>query len=305
MYNLITEGVCGMENNLVENFLGFLQNDKKLSDNTLQSYNRDIKLYCNYLTENNLDMINTDSQEIKEYLENLKEKGKAVSTVSRNLASLRSFYQYLHRTKVISEDPTLDIESPKIERKPPKVLTSEQVELLLEQPKCVDLKGYRDKAMLELVYATGIRVTELISLNINDINLEENYIKCVGKSKERIIPIGSLAVNALREYIEKSRNILLKDENDKALFVNINGQRLTRQGFWKIIKQYKTQANIDVDITPHTLRHSFAVHLLENGAELRAIQEMLGHSDISSTQVYAQIGQNRIKDVYMKSHPRA
>ena len=272
MYNLITEGVCGMENNLVENFLGFLQNDKKLSDNTLQSYNRDIKLYCNYLTENNLDMINTDSQEIKEYLENLKEKGKAVSTVSRNLASLRSFYQYLHRTKVISEDPTLDIESPKIERKPPKVLTSEQVELLLEQPKCVDLKGYRDKAMLELVYATGIRVTELISLNINDINLEENYIKCVGKSKERIIPIGSLAVNALREYIEKSRNILLKDENDKALFVNINGQRLTRQGFWKIIKQYKTQANIDVDITPHTLRHSFAVHLLENGAELRAIQ---------------------------------
>ena len=159
--------------------------------------------------------------------------------------------------------------------------------------------------MLELVYATGIRVTELISLNVEDINLENGYIKCSNKSKERIIPIGTLAVNALKEYIEKSRNILLKDENDQALFVNVNGHRLTRQGFWKIIKQYKTQANIDVDITPHTLRHSFAVHLLENGAELRAIQEMLGHSDISSTQVYAQIGQNRIKDVYMKSHPRA
>ena len=294
-----------MEKNLVESFLDFLQKDKKLSDNTLQSYNRDIKLYYNYLEAHNLDVVKTDESELNTYLDSLKENGKAVSTVSRNLASLRSFYQYLCRTKVITEDPTINLESPKIERKLPKVLTSEQVELLLEQPKCVDLKGYRDKAMLELVYATGIRVTELISLNVEDINLENGYIKCSNKSKERIIPIGTLAVNALKEYIEKSRNILLKDENDQALFVNVNGHRLTRQGFWKIIKQYKTQANIDVDITPHTLRHSFAVHLLENGAELRAIQEMLGHSDISSTQVYAQIGQNRIKDVYMKSHPRA
>ncbi len=294
-----------MEKNLVDNFLDFLQKDKKLSDNTLQSYNRDIKLYCNYLDAHNMDAVKANEEELNTYLDSLKENGKAVSTVSRNLASLRSFYQYLHRTKVISDDPTLNLESPKIERKLPKVLSSEQVELLLEQPKCVDLKGYRDKAMLELVYATGIRVTELISLNMSDIDLENGYIKCVGKNKERVIPIGSLAVNALKEYVDKSRSILLKDENDQALFVNINGHRLTRQGFWKIIKQYKTQANIDIDITPHTLRHSFAVHLLENGAELRAIQEMLGHSDISSTQVYAQIEQNRIKDVYMKSHPRA
>ena len=294
-----------MEKNLVESFLDFLQKDKKISDNTLQSYNRDIKLYCNYLDNNNLDPVKTTEEDLADYLASLKENGKAVSTVSRNLASLRSFYQYLYRTKVVPEDPNINLESPKIERKLPKVLSSEQVELLLEQPKCVDLKGYRDKAMLELVYATGIRVTELISLNIADINLESGYIKCAGKTKERIIPIGTLAVNALKEYVEKSRNILLKDENDQALFVNVNGHRLTRQGFWKIIKQYKTQANIDIDITPHTLRHSFAVHLLENGAELRAIQEMLGHSDISSTQVYAQIGQNRIKDVYMKSHPRA
>ncbi|MBQ9280261.1 MAG: site-specific tyrosine recombinase XerD [Clostridia bacterium] len=294
-----------MEKVLVENFLDFLQKDKKLSDNTLQSYNRDIKLYCNYLDAHNIDPVKTSEEELNTYLTSLKENGKAVSTVSRNLASLRSFYQYLYRTRVISEDPTLNLESPKIERKLPKVLTSEQVELLLEQPKCVDLKGYRDKAMLELVYATGIRVTELISLNVDDINLESGYIKCVGKNKERVIPIGSLAINALKEYMDKSRNVMLKDENDQALFVNVNGHRLTRQGFWKIIKQYKTQANIDVDITPHTLRHSFAVHLLENGAELRAIQEMLGHSDISSTQMYAQIGQNRIKDVYMKSHPRA
>lgn len=294
-----------MGKNLVDNFLDFLQKDKKLSDNTLQSYNRDIKLYCNYLDAHNMDVVKANEEELSTYLDSLKENGKAVSTVSRNLASLRSFYQYLHRTKVISDDPTLNLESPKIERKLPKVLSSEQVELLLEQPKCVDLKGYRDKAMLELVYATGIRVTELISLNMSDIDLENGYIKCIGKNKERVIPIGSLAVNALKEYVDKSRSILLKDENDQALFVNVNGHRLTRQGFWKIIKQYKTQANIDVDITPHTLRHSFAVHLLENGAELRAIQEMLGHSDISSTQVYAQIEQNRIKDVYMKSHPRA
>lgn len=294
-----------MENNLVENFLDFLQKDKKLSDNTLQSYNRDIKLYCNYLDNHHMDMVKTDENEIKSYLDNLKENGKAVSTVSRNLASLRSFYQYLHRTKVINDDPTLNLESPKIERRPPTVLSSEQVELLLEQPKCVDLKGYRDKAMLELVYATGIRVTELISLNIEDINLEGGYIKCSNRTKQRVIPIGSLAVNALKDYMDKSRSVLLKDENDPALFVNVNGQRLTRQGFWKIIKQYKAQANIDVDITPHTLRHSFAVHLLQNGAELRAIQEMLGHSDISSTQVYAQMEQNRIKDVYMKAHPRA
>ncbi len=294
-----------MEKRLVENFLDFLQKDKKLSDNTLQSYNRDIKLYCNYLEANGLDPIKTDEADLNTYLKSLKDNGRAVSTVSRNLASLRSFYQFLYRSKVISEDPTVNLESPKIERKLPKVLSSEQVELLLEQPKCVDLKGYRDKAMLELVYATGIRVTELISLNLSDINLESGYIRCAGKNKERIIPIGSLAVDALKDYIEKSRSILIKDDGSQALFVNVNGHRLTRQGFWKIIKQYKEQANIDVDITPHTLRHSFAVHLLENGAELRAIQEMLGHSDISSTQVYAQIEQNRIKDVYMKSHPRA
>ena len=294
-----------MDNNLVENFLDFLQKDKKLSDNTLQSYNRDIKLYGNYLENNNLDMLKTDEESIKTYLDSLKENGKAVSTVSRNLASLRSFYQYLYKTKCVTEDPTVNLESPKIERKPPKILSAEQVELLLEQPKCVDLKGYRDKAMLELVYATGIRVTELISLNIDDINLESGYIKCSNRTKQRVIPIGNLAVTALKDYIDKSREVLLKSDEDTALFVNMNGQRLTRQGFWKIIKQYKTQANIDVDITPHTLRHSFAVHLLENGAELRAIQEMLGHSDISSTQVYAQIEQNRIKDVYMKTHPRA
>ena len=294
-----------MNNNLVENFLDFLQNDKKLSDNTLQSYNRDIKLYGSYLDSHSLNAVDCNEDSIKEYFGELKSEGKADSTISRNVASLRSFYQYLYKNKFISEDPTTHLESPKITRKPPKILSTEQVELLLSQPKCVDLKGYRDKAMLELVYATGIRVTELISLNIDDIDLENNSIKCSTRNKERVIPIGSLANNALSEYITKARKSMLKDDNDTALFVNVNGKRLTRQGFWKIIKQYKSQADIDVDITPHTLRHSFAMHLLENGAELRAIQEMLGHSDISSTQVYAQMEQDRIKTMYMKSHPRA
>ena len=294
-----------MNNNLVENFLDFLQNDKKLSDNTLQSYNRDIKLYGSYLDSHNLNALNCNEDSIKEYFDELKVEGKADSTISRNIASLRSFYQYLYKNKVVSEDPTTHLESPKITRKPPKVLSTEQVELLLNQPKCVDLKGYRDKAMLELVYATGIRVTELISLNIDDIDLENSSIKTSTRGKDRIIPIGTLANSALTEYLTKARKSMLKDDNDNALFVNVNGKRLTRQGFWKIIKQYKNQADIDVDITPHTLRHSFAMHLLENGAELRAIQEMLGHSDISSTQVYAQMEQDRIKTMYMKSHPRA
>ena len=294
-----------MNNSLVENFLDFLQNDKKLSDNTLQSYNRDIKLYGSYLDSHNLNAVDCNEDSIKEYFSELKNEGKADSTISRNLASLRSFYQYLYKNKVVTEDPTTNLESPKITRKPPKILSTEQVELLLNQPKCVDLKGYRDKAMLELVYATGIRVTELISLNLDDIDLESSSIKCATRGKERVIPIGSLANNALSEYLTKARKSMLKDDNDNALFVNVNGKRLTRQGFWKIIKQYKNQADIDVDITPHTLRHSFAMHLLENGAELRAIQEMLGHSDISSTQVYAQMEQDRIKTMYMKSHPRA
>jgi len=176
---------------------------------------------------------------------------------------------------------------------------------LLEQPKCDDLKGYRDKAMLELLYATGIRVSELICLNVSDVNLDMGFIRCNKGNKERMVPIGSASIQALNEYLTKSRNLLIQRSDEKALFVNVNGKRLTRQGFWKIIKQYKNQAKINKDITPHTLRHSFAAHLLENGADLKSLQEMLGHSDISSTQVYAQIAKNRIREVYKKTHPRA
>ncbi len=291
---------------LVLKFLTFLEKDKRLSLNTLQSYRRDIEQYITYLNDIKIQNIsNTNKTTVIAYLLHLQKKGRATSTISRNLASIRSFYQYLTKNGVIGSDPTEELESPKVEKKLPQILSTKEVELLLDQPKCDDLKGFRDKAMLELLYATGIRVSELICLDVADVNLDMGFIKCNKGSRERMIPIGSLSIQALNEYLAKSRNLLIQRSDEKALFVNVNGKRLTRQGFWKIIKQYKNQAKINKDITPHTLRHSFAAHLLENGADLRSIQEMLGHSDISSTQVYAQIAKNRIKEVYKKTHPRA
>ena len=286
-------------------FLEFLQKDKKLSNNTLQSYKRDITQYESYINEENLQYLKVTKDDIKKYLENLKNIGKKTSTISRNLASIRSFYQYLVRTKKIKEDPTEGIQSPKVEKRVPSVLSSKEVELLLEQPKAVDLRGIRDKAMLEFAYATGMRVTEIINLNIEDVNLKEGYVSCTNANKQRNIPLGAISINALKEYIKKARPYLIKSEDEKSLFVNINGKRLTRQGFWKIVKFYKEQAHIDKDITPHVLRHSFATHLLQNGADLKAIQVMLGHSDISSTQVYMQFQDEGLKNIYKKAHPRA
>ncbi|CDC31531.1 tyrosine recombinase XerC 1 [Clostridium sp. CAG:508] len=289
----------------VKLFLEFLQNEKKLSDNTLQSYKRDIIQYQNYLEENGINYAKVSKEDIKAYLNYLKQIGKKPSTISRNLASIRSFYQFSIRNKKIKNDPTEDVQSPKIEKRVPSVLTAQEVELLLEQPKDVDLKGTRDKAMLEFAYATGMRVTEIINLNIEDVNLEGEYVICRVGSKQRNIPLGSLSLKALKEYIDEARPILIRNEKEKALFVNVNGQRLTRQGFWKIVKYYKEQAHITKDITPHVLRHSFATHLLQNGADLKAIQTMLGHSDISSTQVYMQFQDPGLKDIYQKAHPRA
>jgi len=289
----------------IKNFLEFIENDKKASQNTLQSYRRDIMQYSNYVEENKINFLKVDEEDIKEYLKYMNEIGKKNSTISRSLASIRSFYQYLFRIKKIKKDPTEGIQSPKIEKKVPSVLTSQEVELLLEQPKNVDLKGIRDKAMLEFAYATGMKVTEIISLGVEDVNLEEGYVTCKNKDKSRNIPLGSLSLEALKDYIENSRNILIKDETITALFVNTNGQRLTRQGFWKIVKYYKDQAHITKDITPHILRHSFASHLFQNGADLKAIQTMLGHSDISSTQIYMQFQDETIQNIYKKAHPRA
>ena len=289
----------------INNFLEFLQKDKKLTDNTLQSYKRDINQYEEYINKKQLDYSKADETTIKNYLDYLQENGKKTSTVSRNLASIRSFYQYEVRVKDINEDPTANVQSPKIEKRIPNVLSTKEVELLLEQPTDTDLKGIRDKAMLEFAYATGMRVTEIISLNIEDVDLKEGTVMCKNGSRTRTIPLGKMSLDALKEYIEDARNILVKTEKEQALFVNLNGRRLTRQGFWKIIKYYKEQAHIEKDITPHVLRHSFATHLLQNGADLKSIQMMLGHSDISSTQVYMQFQNDGLNDVYKKTHPRA
>lgn len=286
-------------------FFGFLENDKKVSNNTLQSYKRDLKQFEKYIEENGKDYSKITVEEIKTYIKYMQEIGKKPSTISRGLASIRSFYQYEVKNKTVKEDPTEGVQSPKIEKRVPNVLTSNEVALLLEQPKNIDLKGTRDKAMLEFAYATGMRVTEIISLNIDDIDLGKGYATCRTGKKERTVPIGNMSLKALKDYVQNARNIIIKDESEKALFVNINGQRLTRQGFWKIIKYYKEQAHIEKDITPHVLRHSFATHLLQNGADLKSIQTMLGHSDILSTQIYMQFQDETLKNIYRKAHPRA
>ena len=289
----------------INNFLQFIQNDKKASENTLQSYRRDIVQYQKYIEDNKINYIKVSTDEVLNYLNYMKELGKKSSTISRSLASIRAFYQYLLRNKKIKKDPTEGIQSPKIDKRVPTVLSAQEVELLLEQPKSVDLKGIRDKAMLEFAYATGMKVTEIISLNIDDVNLEEGFVSCKNGEKQRNIPLGNLSKEALKDYIENARPILIRDDNVTALFVNTNGHRLTRQGFWKIIKYYKEQAHITKDITPHVLRHSFATHLLQNGADLKSIQLMLGHSDISSTQVYMQFQDESLQNIYKKAHPRA
>ena len=286
-------------------FFGFLENEKKVSANTLQSYKRDLKQFEKYVEENGEDYSKLTDEGIKEYIKHMQEIGKKPSTISRGLASIRSFYQYETKNKAVENDPTEGIQSPKIEKRVPSVLTSNEVALLLEQPKNVDLKGTRDKAMLEFAYATGMRVTEIISLNVEDVNLETGYATCRNGKKERTVPIGDMSLKALKDYVLNARPTMIKNENEKALFVNVNGQRLTRQGFWKIIKYYKEQAHIEKDITPHVLRHSFATHLLQNGADLKSIQTMLGHSDILSTQIYMQFQDESLKNIYKKAHPRA
>lgn len=295
-----------MESYLNE-FINYLAVERGLAQNTLESYGRDLRQYNDYLSNSHLDLIkNTDRNTILNYLRSLQSKGRAVSTISRNLAAIKSYYQYLMRERYIDQDPAANLESPKLEKKLPKILTISEVEELLKQPNTTLPAGLRDKAMLELLYATGIRVSELIALNISDVNLDMAYIKCYGKgAKERIVPLGSIAARCVQEYMNKGRSKLVRTYDEPALFVNHHGNRLTRQGFWKIIKKYAQEANINKDITPHTLRHSFATHLLENGADLRSVQEMLGHADISTTQIYTHVTKNRLKEVYDKTHPRA
>lgn len=291
---------------LISSFTVYLEKEKKLSKNTLESYKRDIVQYMKYINNAQIDDISlTNKTTVITYLLYLQKNKKSTSTISRSLASIRGFYKFLLLNKIIETDPTINLETPKAEKRKPNILTIEEVDSLLSQPLEDTNKGARDKAMLELLYATGIRVTELISLDINNVNLDLGFIRCISASKERVIPIGTVALESLAKYINLHRVNFLKNEDEKSLFVNYYGNRLTRQGFWKIIKVYTEKAQIGKKITPNTLRHSFATHLIQNGADLKSVQEMLGHSDISTTQVYAQLTDTKIKDVYKKTHPRA
>lgn len=290
----------------VELFEKYLTDEKKASVNTLSSYMRDIRQFADYIeAQTDIDIINAGESDLAEYIDYLRNAGKSVATVSRSIASLKNMYTYFTLKKIIEKNPSLKLAPEKSTHKLPEIMTSQEVELFLEQPECIDLKGYRDKAMLELLYATGIRVTELIDLNISDVNIPGGVIRCSSKGKERFIPMYPKAVKALTEYIELVRPQMIASEKEQSLFVNVSGDRMSRQGFWKIVKHYQKKAGIEKDITPHTLRHSFAAHLLQNGADIHAIQEMLGHADISSTQVYSHLVKKQLKDVYSKAHPRA
>lgn len=290
----------------IADYRTWLQEEKHASDNTLSSYLRDINQFKTWLLgAGSPDLRRVKKDTINEYMLYLSGAGKSPATITRCTASLKSFYAYMLGRGAVKTNPAKNVAALKVERKCPEILTSKEVELFLEQPKCVDEKGYRDHAMLELLYATGIRVSELIGLDVGDVNLAGGFIRCRSKTRERIIPLYRTAIKALRDYITDIRPRIISGPDEQALFVNMNGGRMSRQGFWKIIKHYQEKAHIEKDITPHTLRHSFAAHLLENGADLRSIQQMLGHSDISSTQVYTQLVKQNLKAVYNKYHPKA
>jgi integrase/recombinase XerD len=292
----------------LQSFIRFLSVERGLSRNTLESYERDLQQFVDYLQLQGITAWKDSGKiHVAGYLSKMKLLGRASATLSRNMVSIRSLYQYLVKERLVDSDPSIYVESPKLEKKLPKVLSIEEVEKLLDAPQSELVSGARDKAMLELLYATGIRVSELISLNVADVNLQMGFIRCIGKSdKERNIPLSSIAIRCLTTYIHNDRKKLLKKSADEeALFIGHLGTRMTRQGFWKILKRYASQMNITNDITPHALRHSFAAHLIENGADLRSVQEMLGHSDISSTQMYVQVTKLKMKDVYNRAHPRA
>lgn len=290
----------------IKAFAGYLELERNASGNTIASYVRDVTQFSRYLMEaEGLELPQGETEHIERYMAYMAGKGKSASSIARSIASLKSYYGYLLNRGVVRRNPAKDAATVKAERKLPQILTGKEVELFLEQPQCVDPKGYRDHAMLELLYATGIRVSELIGLNVEDVSLPGAFIRCTSRGKERIIPLYAAAVKALSDYMKNIRPQLVLNPREPALFVNMSGERMSRQGFWKIIKYYQDKAQIDKDITPHTLRHSFAAHLLENGADLRSIQEMLGHADISSTQIYSQMVKQKLQDVYHKAHPRA
>lgn len=291
---------------LIGAYENYLTKVKQASVNTISSYMRDIRQFADWLQQSEeLDVVDAAQVNIGRYLAHLEDEGRSGATISRSLASLKNFYGYVVSSGFLEATPVVDIRVDRGEKKLPQILTGREIELLLAQPVCVDAKGFRDKAMLEVMYATGIRVTELINLDIDEVNLELGIIKCSGVKKSRSIPLYPAALRALTVYINDVRSGMLAYPEEKALFVNVNGIRMSRQGFWKILKHYQETAHIEKELTPHTLRHSFAVHLLENGADLGSLQELMGHSDISSTQMYTQMINQKLKSVYEKCHPKA
>jgi len=284
----------------------YLSKVKQASANTIASYMRDIRQFSDWLQQTeDVNVVDASQLNISQYLSHLESEGRSGATVSRNLASLKNFYSYVVSSGFLESTPVRDIHVNRGEKKLPQILTGHEIELLLAQPSSMDAKGIRDKAMLEVMYATGIRVTELIELDIDAVNLELGVIKCAGTKKTRSIPLYPGALRALTAYIQEVRSGMLAYPDERALFVNVSGVRMSRQGFWKILKHYQETAHIEKEITPHTLRHSFAVHLLENGADLGSLQELMGHSDISSTQLYTHMVNQKLKSVYDKCHPKA
>lgn len=290
----------------IEQFVDYLAVTKGASENTQMSYKRDLCGFLRFIDVMGIEDLNlVNKTNVMSYIYDLQKKNRAASTISRNAASIRAYFSYLFKEKYIGSNPAENLETPKVEKKMPSILTLKEVECLLSQPDIKETKGIRDKAMLEVLYATGLRVTELVTLKINDVNMDMEYVLCRSDNKTRVIPLGSKAIDSLNFYFDKARNAMVRNESEDVLFVNCFGKPMTRQGFWKIIKSYANKAGIDDEITPHILRHSFAYHLIENGADLQSVQEMMGHSDISTTQMYSRINRNKLKDVYNKAHPRA
>lgn len=289
----------------VESFILYLHNVKKTAENTTMSYRRDLQKWVQYMEAQGITDVRMITEEhLQDYVKYLETMQFKAATISRSIASVKAFYHYLYKEHMVEQDLSDCLKAPKVEKKLPGIMTMKEAVSLLEQPSGDTPKEIRDRAMLELLYATGIRVTELITLKVSDLNMQMGYLICRDGSKERMIPFGNKAKAAVFKYMDSARNALLVEYDTDVLFVNCSGQPMSRQGFWKLIKYYAKKAGIETEITPHTLRHSFAAHLVENGADLRSVQEMLGHSDISTTQIYANMNHNHLREVYKNAHPR-
>ncbi len=292
----------------VDSFLEYIRYEKGLSDHTLAAYRRDLAQFHQFLQsqKRSQDPREISKQDIMRFLSSQLDQGASHATIARKLSTLKTYYKFLILEGYCQNNPTIDLETPKIKRKLPVVLSIDEVDKLMEQPQVTNPLGLRDRAMLELMYGTGVRVSELLSLQIEDVNLMAGFLRCFGKGrKERIVPVNQTSVEWVQRYLARGRSLILKRSGERTLFLNVRGSAMSRQGFFKILQAYADQADLQKEVTPHTLRHSFATHLLENGADLRAVQEMLGHADISTTQIYTHLTRSRLREVYQLYHPRA